>query len=215
MYLVLAIAVALSGCKKADDCQRAFDKLKPVMEEMLKGAGKTLSADDEAKGLKQCRDDAKSGKADPSMDCILKAADTAAVKACLVNQMKDYKHRSEAIEAKLQLNRLSKLAKVAFMDKSAFPTGKTALTPATPCCQQPDKKCAVNAADWSDPTWKTLEFQMDEPFRYQYSYESDGKAATITAVGDPDCSGKTETYTASVTVGSDGNPAVTISEPAK
>jgi hypothetical protein len=180
---------------------------------MMKGTGKQLSAEDQAKGLQQCRDAIKAGKPDPSLDCILEAGDNATVKACMVNPIKDYKHRSEATEAKLQLNKLATLVKSAFIETSRFPAGKTALTPATPCCKQPDQKCAANAADWSDPTWKALEFQMDEPFRYQYSYDSGGKSATITAVGDPDCGGKTETYTAAVTVGSDGNPAVTISAP--
>jgi hypothetical protein len=59
-----------------------------------------------------------------------------------------------------------------------------------------------------------MEFQIDEPFRYRYSYESDGQTFTATAVGDPDCDGKPGTYTLTGSV-DNGNPKVELKEPAK
>jgi hypothetical protein len=36
---------------------------------------------------------------------------------------------------------------------------------------------------------------VHESFLFRYSYESDGKGFTATAVGDPDCRGKTVRFT--------------------
>src|SRR6266478_1926075 len=64
--------------------------------------------------------------------------------------------------------------------------------------------------DWtSDPVWTALEFQIDEPNLFHYSYESDGKTFKATAVGDLDCDGKPSTYTLDGK-SENGNPSVTL-----
>ena len=97
-------------------------------------------------------------------------------------------------EAELQLNKLGKSAKMAFATAAELPKGTVALTPATACCSTPEKRCAASPADWADPTWKALEFSLDEAHDFQYSYTSDGKTFTATAVGDPGCTGTVVTY---------------------
>jgi hypothetical protein len=83
---------------------------------------------------------------------------------------------NRAIEAPLQLNKLGMNAKRAFAQMSQFPRGKVALTPATPCCQQPDHHCQWAPSTWQDPVWKSLDFEVHESFLFQYSYESDGNS---------------------------------------
>ncbi|MBA3392649.1 MAG: hypothetical protein H0T89_08400 [Deltaproteobacteria bacterium] len=204
---VLGVGV---GCSKqqADECQRVIDKSKNALSEISRLRGKELSADDRKLLVEQCRKSLKAGKREPSVDCVLAAKDDAHVRDCYMKGFESYIERSKSTEAKLQLNRIGKAAKVAFIEKAAYPAGKVGPTPATPCCQQPGKQCAPVAADWAVPVWQALELQIDEPFRFQYSYESDGKTFTATAVGDLACDGNLTTHTATGTVTADGNPQV-------
>ena len=67
-------------------------------------------------------------------------------------------------------------------------------------------------ADWSDPVWQALDFQIDHPTLFQYSYASDGTSFNATAVGDLDCDGTFITYTLSGTA-ENGNVQVKLTEP--
>ena len=40
-------------------------------------------------------------------------------------------------------------AKTEFNTNAAFPSVTTELTPSTPCCEQPGKRCQPAAADWA------------------------------------------------------------------
>jgi hypothetical protein len=102
---------------------------------------------------------------------------------------------NRTIEAQLQLNKLGMNAKRAFVQMSQWPQGKVALTPAKPCCQEPDHHCRWTPSTWQDPVWKSLDFEVHESFMFQYSYESDGKTFIANAIGDPDCRGQTVRYT--------------------
>jgi hypothetical protein len=108
----------------------------------------------------------------------------------------DYMSKSKVSEAELNLKRIEKGLKAFHVEKGAFPSGSVPLTPSTPCCEGPNHKCAVNPANWGDdPTWKALDFMVDEPAFFQYSYESTAATkAKATAVGDLDCDGTTITY---------------------
>jgi hypothetical protein len=106
---------------------------------------------------------------------------------------KDYADKSKATEAKLQLAKLQMSAKNAVAMNGGLVVGTAGPTPATPCCQQPQQKCAPDPADWTG-VWHALDFQIGDPFRFQYSYQSDGQTFTALAVGDLDCSGSTTTY---------------------
>ncbi|MFT3692065.1 MAG: hypothetical protein QM831_02910 [Kofleriaceae bacterium] len=131
----------------------------------------------------------------------------AADKGGLAASFDEYKAKSMATEAKLNLNKISKLAKVKAAEASKFPAGTAAATPAGKCCDGPDHKCAVDAAAFAkDPVWQALEFSVDEPSRYQYSYTGTDTAFTAMAVGDLDCDGKMATYVMTGTLGPDGMP---------
>lgn len=211
VVVVIGVVVVVGfGCskKQADECQRVIDKSKNALSEIARLRGKELGADDRKMLVEQCRKSLKAGKRDPSVDCVLAAKDDAHVRDCYMKGFESYVQRSKSTEAKLQLHGISEAATVTFMEKATYPVGKVGPTPATACCQQPGKQCAPVAADWANPVWQALELQIDEPFRFQYSYESDGKTFTATAVGDLACDGKLTTHTATGTVTADGNPQV-------
>ena len=158
--------------------------------------------------LDRCHDSLVSGKREKAMDCILAAKDDDGVRACLTDGLKSYRDHAKTSEAKMMLNKLGKNAKVAFVEASQFPVGNVALTPATPCCKQPGSTCAPNAADWNNPAWQALSMTIEEPFRFQYSYQSDGKTFTATATGDPSCDGNPVTLTSHGMI-ENGEPRVT------
>ncbi len=200
------------GCSKSgggDECQRVIDKSFTVLTEMARLRGRELDAADRKVLVEQCRKALKEGKRDPAMTCVLGAADDAAVRACYIKGFQSYAAKSKGIEARVNLKMIGASAKSAFADQAAFPAGKVGPSPATPCCQQPGQTCAPNPADFADPVWQALHVQLDEPSRFQYSYESDGKTFTATAVGDLACDGTLTTETVTGSVGSDGSPQVT------
>ena len=130
----------------------------------------------------------------------------------------DYMKKGKSSEAELQLAKIKTNAKAAFNTESAYPIVTAAITPTSPCCTQDfggKKKCQVIATDWSTASWQALDFQLDEPFYFQYDYSSatPGSAYTAHATGDLDCDGTTVAYTLSGTsVG--GNPASSLAKPA-
>ncbi len=125
--------------------------------------------------------------------------------------MKNYQDKSKQTEAALQLSKIGKSAKRSFGELGTFPIGKAGLTPSTEWCKAAGQKCAADATAWTAEPWKTLDFQIDEPHRYRYSYESaDGKTFTATAVGDLDCSGTFETFTLTGSLDAAGNPSVNL-----
>lgn len=111
----------------------------------------------------------------------------------------DYTKRSKKTEASLQLNKLAKSAKRAFLESNAFPQGSTTLTPPQPCCGSAGGTNHCPAAPElfaKDPVWRALDFQIDEPtlFQYEYRGSSDGQSFVAHAVSDLDCDGVTITY---------------------
>jgi len=132
-------------------------------------------------------------------------------------------------EAGRHLHRLGKNAKRVFAKSGAFPTGTAKTMPVAPtdhygaggCCGgksagSTDNKCPV-AQDWaSDPVWKALDFHIDEPTGYRYSYvATDGKSFTATATADLDCDGREASYTLTVKLDEHGKPTTTVTKPAK
>lgn len=122
----------------------------------------------------------------------------------------EYKLKSMATEAKLQLNKIAKLAKLKGAETGAFPAGSAPATPSAKCCDAPDHKCPVDAAAFAkDPVWSALEFSVDEPSRYQYSYVGAASVFTAYAIGDLDCDRKIATFSIGGTIGADGTPSTT------
>ena len=204
--LVLALLVAC-GSKKDDKCAKVIDKSMKVLSEISAMRGKGKLGELEKKSLvEQCQKQLKSGTPDPTVDCVIGAADDAAVRRCYMKGYEDYLARSKEIEAKLQLNKIGKAAKAAFVERSEFPKGKVGPTPAIACCQEQIKQCIPVEGMWADPTWVALGFTVDGAFNFQYTYESDGKTFTATATGDIGCTGKPTTTSLTGRIGQDGNP---------
>ncbi|MEO5743025.1 MAG: hypothetical protein ABIQ53_00360 [Terracoccus sp.] len=106
------------------------------------------------------------------------------------DKARSYSEKSKRTEAQLQM---------FSMDTGSFPVGKAGPKPTVDCCKGAEGRCPVES-DWGgDPTWRMLHFQIDDPNRFRYSYESDGKTANAIAVGDLDCDGVMITYKLLVT----------------
>jgi type IV pilus assembly protein PilA len=130
----------------------------------------------------------------------------------------DYMKKSKKSEASLQLNKIAKNSKTEYITNSSFVATTQGLTPAAACCAQNfggKKKCAAAATDWNGvATWDALDFQIDEPHFFQYSYTgvAGGATLTATAVGNLDCDANSITYTLAGT-STGGNPAFNLTEP--
>lgn len=124
----------------------------------------------------------------------------------------DYTKRSKVIEADLYLMRLERAAKRYAAENNGFPRASAPLTPATPCCAGPGARCN-DPQGWATPEWRELDFAIDEPHRFQYSYESDGKTFTARAVGDVRCDGNAVRYELRGTLDGSGTTAFSLTGP--
>ena len=213
---VALVAAIGSGCSKTrdsgDKCQRVIDKSMKVLGEISALRGAKLGDAEKQQLIAQCKQAVSAGRPDPQLECVLAATDDAGVRACYIKGYEDYLARSKEIEAKLQLDKLGKAASATALEKGAgaenrgFPVGKVGPTPAAPCCSQPSRQCTPTATMWTDPTWQALGFTVEGAFHFQYTYESDGKTFTATAVGDVTCSGTPVTTTLTGKLGVDGKP---------
>ena len=215
MKQLLALVVALAACGgNGDKCSKVFDKMAPMLEKEAKGP--KLDRDKEIGNCKQKLKDHP--EREKEIDCILAISGTPTMgdlAACASKDkgFKDYQDKSKATEAKLMLNKIGKSAKLIFGETSKFPVGSAPLTPATECCKGEGGKCQPDPKAWTAGPWAAMEFTIDEPHRYRYSYESaDGTTFTATAVGDLDCDGKPQTFTLKGSIDA-GNPKVELQEP--
>jgi len=134
----------------------------------------------------------------------------------------DYMKRSKKTEAALQLNKIGKNSKRAYMENSQYVTGSAAASP-TPvnagkgCCggagASPNHCAADPSAFTSKAAWKALDFEIDEDTLFYYTYTGTTTDYTATANGDLDCDGIEITYKLTGTA-LNGQPAYTLSEPA-
>jgi prepilin-type N-terminal cleavage/methylation domain-containing protein len=137
----------------------------------------------------------------------------------------DYIRRSKRTEAALQLNKIGKNAKRAYMENSKYVTGLAPTTPMQPagggCCggmgasgNNPNH-CApdVSPTGFGDPVWQALDFRIDEDSLFYYDYNGTATSYTAWATGDLDCDTTQITYVLTGTA-INGQPAYTLSEPA-
>jgi type II secretory pathway pseudopilin PulG len=122
----------------------------------------------------------------------------------------DYTKRSKSIEADLYLMRLERTAKRYALENKTFPRRSAPLTPATPCCAGPGARCS-DPQSWATPEW--LDFAIDEPHRFQYSYESDGNTFTAHAAGDVRRDGHAVSYELRGTLDGSGDPTFSLTAP--
>jgi hypothetical protein len=145
---------------------------------------------------------------------IIPMSGVGAMGAVAIPAFMQYMKRSKLSEASLQLDRISAAAKRSVAETGSFPRGDAALSPANTCCGQPMNKCAPDPhAFVNDPVWSSLEFSIDEPTIYQYRYHSDGKTLLAEAIGDADCDGVMATYKLEGSLGTAGNPLMTLIPP--
>lgn len=99
------------------------------------------------------------------------------------------------VEADRHVQQIAQAAeRIAAGENGVFPASAPP-TPGRPACEG-DKPVAlpVDEADWAQPTWAKLGFKPRRPSRFQYSFESNGRAFTARAVGDLNCDGKAVTF---------------------
>jgi hypothetical protein len=140
---------------------------------------------------------------------------TAAVLVLLVGCSKDEKRESDKpgfSDPTFQLEKLARAMKRSYTETAMFPVGKAGPTPSKPCCSYADHKCPSSPEEWQTSPWKDIGFELVEPSSFQFTYESDGKAASVTATADVACNGTMKTWKLDASVVA-GNPATVISSP--
>jgi type IV pilus assembly protein PilA len=81
-----------------------------------------------------------------------------------------------------------------------FPGPSIGPKPDARCCTNTGGKCTPTPADWEDTggVWSALKFSMEDPFYFQYAYDSTGTDTdsmfTARALGDLDCDTKLSTF---------------------
>jgi type II secretory pathway pseudopilin PulG len=125
------------------------------------------------------------------------------VAAIAIPSFMGYMDKGRRTEPELMLLQIQHGAQRYAIEHGELPRGSAPLTPATPCCAGPDHKC-FDMQSWEPFAWQQLDFSIDRPHRFQYSYESDGKTFTARAVGDVDCDGSAVTYELRGVIGASG-----------
>ncbi len=211
MIKYACVMTVLIGCggKGADDCQKAFDRMKPLAKETL---GHELGEDESKQQLETCREKTKDGKHDALVDCVLAAKDDAALRVCLAPRKPAPVHATP-VDPMVQLDRLGASATAYYGSMNYFVRGKAATLPTGDCCKGPDQMCPSADGEFrKDHVWDALEFRPGGPTHYRYTYESTGPSFTATAVGDPDCSGHEVTYKLEGTI-ENNHPKLTLTQP--
>lgn len=130
----------------------------------------------------------------------------------------EYMKKSKSSEASLNLNKVGKNQKTKFQAESTFTTSNGGILPAKPgtsgCCggtgggaspTEVTNKCAPNSAGFkTDVAFADMEFSVDEPSQYVYSYTGGSDTATAFAIGDLDCNKAESTWTLNLNAISNG-----------
>ena len=134
----------------------------------------------------------------------------------------DYIKRSKKTEAALQLNKIGKNSKRVYSETSSFVQTAAPELPTKKgvggCCGgggvDPNHCLAVPAAFAANAVWSALDFQIDEDNLFRYNYNGTAPTTFVaTATGDLDCDGTEIIFTLNGTA-ANGNPAVSLTEPA-
>lgn len=122
-----------------------------------------------------------------------------------------YMRRSQTIEASINVQKLFHSSVAYYNTEHAtregeilplqFP-GSAPETPGNPsevfCKDGRPVKFTPTEETWSHPTWRALNFAVDDPFRYSYTFIAEGTGAgarfTARARGDLDCDGVLSTF---------------------
>ena len=101
-----------------------------------------------------------------------------------------YIRRSKTTEATMNIRKLFDSSVAYFEEEHAsrtgdivpkqFPVTATTSPALNTCATQPGGKCAPASSYWTQHTWNALNFSIDDPFYYSYTYESGGSDSTST-----------------------------------
>jgi type IV pilus assembly protein PilA len=132
-----------------------------------------------------------------------------------------YIRRSKTSEATMNLRKIFDSSTSYYDEEHAtrdgdilsrqFPAtiAQTPGTPASSCPGGDSTKIAPSSAYWSSATWQALNFAVDDPHYYVYSYDSAGTGAasqfTARANGDLDCNNVESTFERVGTVDANNN----------
>jgi type II secretory pathway pseudopilin PulG len=136
--------------------------------------------------------------------------------AIAIPSFMDYQKKAKRSEATLRVEMLYKDLRSFYAENDAIPPQTGEITPpqGSCCSAESHGKCQPDMALWQVEPWQTLDFTVDEPSYFSYSYTPDpaGKAFTISAWGDLDCDGKSVVYYQIVGTIQDGNitKAITV-----
>ncbi|HEY6039706.1 MAG TPA: prepilin-type N-terminal cleavage/methylation domain-containing protein [Kofleriaceae bacterium] len=136
----------------------------------------------------------------------------------------EYMKRGKTTEANLNLNKIGKASKRIKGEIGTYALETGAMLPhaSGTCCGDSGggtsvtNKCTPSPNSFtSDAGWNHLEFSVDEPSLYNYSYvPAGGTGFTAYAVGDLDCDSSQATFTMIGITTSTGNAGVSIIPPA-
>jgi hypothetical protein len=126
--------------------------------------------------------------------------------------------KGKKAEADIALNRLGKSGKAYYVEKSAYPAVAAGPVPGADSCAVAGKIFPVAAAADIATTWSggfnELEFVMEEPHRFDFTFTPGATDQTYTALAhaDLDCdgTGSTDVTLTANTVA--GQPAYTIAK---
>ena len=198
---LLAVLIT-SACAKRDDCGELYDKITAAWDQGNPAfLGVQGPREDWVRG---CRKDLAKIRELPMMKCVLGATGKKAVSKCITDSIVQ---GGEAPDTKsdVQLMMLAASTKEIYRRTGAFPKGHTGPMPGKPCCSFPDHRCPVSQ-DWAtDPIWSALGVSITEPTPAQFSYDSDGTSATLSATYEMACDGKPVTSKSKIEVAPDGS----------
>lgn len=148
------------------------------------------------------------------LTCLEAIENMEGMKGCLAavvpEELKEYAAKSKGIEASSYLRKMSDGARTYYelgaltvdsADLSMVPKAKSlpaSVGPTPPkgeCCKKGDR-CIPQPEQWEDPSWKALDFAMQDPHYYSYEFVrgEDGKSFVASAYGDLDCDGEYSTF---------------------
>ncbi len=107
-----------------------------------------------------------------------------------------YLKKSKAVEASMNLKRISDGIRVHYAETGALPASVAATPLRETCCNDAGEgeKCVANQAFWQHPTWQKIGFSIPDPHHYVYELQTDANSFTALAYGDLDCDGVYSTH---------------------
>jgi type IV pilus assembly protein PilA len=118
--------------------------------------------------------------------------------AVAIPQFIDLMNSSKRGEAELNLDAIQKKIQGLQGTAPGFPVASSGETPGATCCDsgRDDRRCEPDAALWvGNAAWDVLDFDIQKPHFFRYSYEGTNDEYEAYAVADTNCDGEEFRYT--------------------